>query len=131
MSADSAQKPKALIVDPSTTARTMLRRIVEEAGLEARMAASGEEDLERVRSEAIDIVVISSRLLDMTGLQLAQALRPYVNKGAPLLLVTSEGNDAPVQEACRVGITDVFQRTRLSVLLPYLRDLLRRRYCND
>lgn len=131
MSAGSTQKPKALIVDPGGTSRTMLRRMVEDAGLEARMATSGEEALELARGEAIDIGLVGYRLPDMTGLQLAQALRPHVAKGVPLLLVTSDGNDALVQEAFRAGITDVFQRARLGDLLAYLQDFLGRMYCHD
>lgn len=131
MSADSTQKPRALIVDPGATTRAVLRRMVEEAGLEARMATSGEEALEVARAEAIDIGLLGDRLPDMTGLQLAQALRPHVAKGVPLLLVTSDGNDALVQEAFRAGITDVFQRARLGDLRVYLQDFLGRMYCYD
>lgn len=95
------------------------------------MAPSGEEALQIARAEAIDIGLLGYRLPDMTGLQLAQALRPYVAKGVPLLLVTSDGNDALVQEAFRAGITDVFQRARLGDLLAYLQDFLGRMYCHD
>ncbi|MGC8853305.1 MAG: diguanylate cyclase [Halothiobacillaceae bacterium] len=131
MSAGSTQKPKALIVDPGATRRTMLQRMVEEAGLEARMATTGEEALAFARGEAIDIGLLGYRLPGMTGLQLAQALRPHLAKGVPLLLVTSDVNDALVQEAFRAGITDVFQRDRLGDLLLYLQDFLGRMYCHD
>jgi len=131
MSATSVQKPKALIVDPGDTARLMLRRTVEEAGLEARMATSGEEALALVRGEAIDIGLLGYRLPDMTGLQLAEALRPHIAKGIPLLLVTSEDTPERVEEAFRAGITDVFQRARLGDLLVYLQDFFGRIHCRD
>ncbi|MGC9008575.1 MAG: diguanylate cyclase, partial [Halothiobacillaceae bacterium] len=90
-----------------------------------------EEALAFARGEAIDIGLLGYRLPGMTGLQLAQALRPHLAKGVPLLLVTSDVNDALVQEAFRAGITDVFQRDRLGDLLLYLQDFLGRMYCHD
>ncbi|MEF3194294.1 MAG: diguanylate cyclase, partial [Halothiobacillaceae bacterium] len=118
-------------VDPGGTSRTMLRRMVEEAGLEARMAASGEEALAFARGEAIDIGLLGYRLPDMTGLQLAQALRPLVAEGVPLLLLTFDDTPEFVQESFRAGITDVFQRARLDELRAYLQDFLGRTYCHD
>lgn len=131
MSASNVQKPKALIVDPGGTSRTMLRRMVEQAGLEAMMASSGAEALALARTEVVDIGLLGYLLPDMTGLQLAQSIRPHVAKGAPLLLVTSEDHQELVQEAFRAGITDVFQRARLGELLVYLEAFLGRLLSRD
>lgn len=131
MLAASKQKPKALIVDPGATTRAILQRQVEEAGLETRVATSGAQALAMAAAESIDIGLLANRLPDMTGLQLAQALRPHITLGTPLLLVSSEGSEPLMQEAFRAGITDVFQRTRMGELVAYLRDFIDRMYCHD
>lgn len=131
MSVQIPEKLKALIVDPSETSRTLLTRMLEEVGLDGRSATTGKEALSLARNEIFHIGLLGYRLLDMTGLQLAEMLRPLLTKGTPLLLVASEVSESLVQDAFRAGITDVFQRDRVGDLAAYLREFLHRSYCQD
>lgn len=121
--------PKALIVDPVDATRAMLKRMVQQAGLQALQAASASEALDLARREQPQIGLLSNRLPDMGGLRLASALRPLVARSAPLLLVTSEDNPEFLQEAFSAGITDVFQRERMPQLKAYLQAFIGQQQC--
>ncbi len=126
MSAEHTERPKALIVDPSGVSRTVLRTMVEEAGMQAHLASTGEEALALAQEGGLDLGLLGYQLPDMTGVHLARALRAHIPKGVPLLLLTSEERHECVQDAFRAGITDVFQRTRLAELAAYLHDFANR-----
>ncbi len=123
--------PKALIVDPADATRAMLKRMVQQAGLQALQAASASEALDLARREQPQIGLLSNRLPDMGGLRLASALRPLVARSAPLLLVTSEDDPEFLQEAFSAGITDVFQRERMPQLKAYLQAFIGQQQCQD
>lgn len=123
--------PKALIVDSGDTTRAMLNRMVQQAGLVPLLASSAREALEVARRERPHIGLLSNRLSDKSGLELAAQLRPLVARSAPLLLVTSEDNPDFIHEAFNAGITDVFQRERMPQLRNYLRTFLGQQQCHD
>ena len=131
MSSSMVPMPKALIADPGDTSRAMLKRMIEEAGFQPLMAATGAEAVGIAREEKPDIGLLAYRLPDMNGLQLAATLRPLVARSAPLLLVTSEDQHAFMQEAFRAGITDVFQRSRTPQLMAYLKNFLGQTQCSE
>lgn len=68
-------KCKILIVDDSSLARRLTRKVLEELGHEVEEAADGSQALERYALNQHDLVVLDMVMTGMDGLQTLQKLR--------------------------------------------------------
>ncbi|MBW3533794.1 MAG: response regulator [Gemmatimonadetes bacterium] len=93
---------RVLVVDDDDDARTFLVRHLEEAGLQVRAAANGEEAMLAVEREAPDAIVLDMVMPVMDGLGFLDRLRenPYY-AGLPVIVVT--GKDLTVAERRELG----------------------------
>lgn len=82
---------KVLLVDDSDLVRTTLRRVLERAGHEARLAESLEEARAALAGWSPDCVVLDQRLPDGEGLAFADELRSQPNRrGVRIVLVSGD-----------------------------------------
>ena len=58
---------KALLVDDSKSARFILRAILSKKGLDIVMAKSGEEALDVLSRESVDIILMDNTMPGMSG----------------------------------------------------------------
>jgi two-component system chemotaxis sensor kinase CheA len=73
----------------------VLRLLREEQGFRVRVAADGEEALERVRERAPDVLVSGVNMPRRDGLSLTRALRGHpATQRLPIVLLTSQDDDA-------------------------------------
>lgn len=66
---------RVLVVDDELPIRVLLERVLERAGYEVEVAATGEEGLEAYRRAPADLVITDILLPEMDGLQLICELR--------------------------------------------------------
>lgn len=87
------RRPRILVVDDSITTRTLERSILEAHGFDVALCVDGREALERLREEAVDLIVSDVEMPRMDGFALLQAVRgdPRTSD-LPVILVTSRAS---------------------------------------
>lgn len=66
---------KIMIVDDEPDVRLMVKRVLEARGFDVMDASGGREALEKLRKEWVDLVLIDFFMPEMTGRDLAEAIR--------------------------------------------------------
>jgi CheY-like chemotaxis protein len=111
-----------LVVDDSADIRFMLRVLLEGAGMEVEEAPSGREALARLLGPEgpVDAVVLDQRMPDMTGVEVARALREH-GVATPLVLFSAYLHPTLHAEAQALGVTTV-GKTDLFALVDLLHE---------
>lgn len=112
---------KILIVDDSVSMRQMLSIILTSAGHELVEAADGNEALARF-DESIEVMITDYNMPGMGGIEVIRRIRTgSVNRDVPILMLTTESENAKKQEGRDAGatawITKPFNRDSLLATL--------------
>ena len=96
-----------LVVDDSAAIRKILQRVLRQTGMAIgtiHEAGDGQEALERLRKQRIDLVLSDINMPMMDGLQLLASLRASPEwRTIPVLMITTEGGETKVAEAVKLG----------------------------
>ena len=96
-----------LVVDDSAAIRKILQRVLRQTGMSISTiheAGDGQEALEVLRSHQIHLVLTDINMPKMDGLQLLAAIKSDPAwRGLPVVMITTEGGEAKVSEAVRLG----------------------------
>ena len=111
-----------LIVEQTDTYAQILEKILSELGAHCTSATTGQEAIARASSTAYDAILTSMHLSDMSGIQLTAMFRE-LNEYAhcPVLLITSELNDAVRSKCIKSGVTEIFDNKDINGLASGLR----------
>ncbi len=113
---------KVLLVDDSKAARFAMGKLLKDQGLEVEMAASGEEALDKIATETIDIVFMDQSMPGMGGIAAATAITSN-EKTAHIPVVLCTGNEGSkleqmAEEAGAIGVlTKPPQEDKLKAVL--------------
>jgi two-component system chemotaxis response regulator CheY len=103
---------RTLIIDDSAVMRKVIERALRQAGLELTevlQASNGEEALQALRDDQVDNSPLALILSDinmpvMDGLQFLETRRQEgLAPGVPVVMITTEGNEAFVMRAIAAG----------------------------
>src|SRR5688500_4567141 len=72
---DGPMPAKVLVVEDEDSVRLMLRLLLEDEGYRVVEASNGRQAVERVRSEAVDLVLLDLRLPEMGGFDVCRSIR--------------------------------------------------------
>ena len=100
---------KIVIVDDQTSARTMLRHILEDISPELEVFDFGdsEEALRWSESNRPDLLLLDYRMPVIDGLEFARRFRrALTNRDVPIVLVTVVGDEPIRQAALDAGVID-------------------------
>jgi PAS domain S-box-containing protein len=104
---------RVLIVDDQPDAREVLRHMVDSMGLQAEVAASGEEALQKLEhaDQAFEWLLLDWKMPGMDGLTLARHIqsRPIAQRPC-ILLVTAFDRAAALQAATEVSLAGVLTK---------------------
>ena len=96
-----------LVVDDSAAIRKILQRVLRQTGMAIRNiyeAGDGQEALQVLNSQKINLVLTDINMPKMDGIQLLAAIKDVPEwRGIPVVLITTEGGEAKVGEAVRLG----------------------------
>lgn len=92
---------RVLVVDDDDDSAAFLALLLEHDGHAVRVAGSGAQALSQVRAFAPELVLLDLRLGDMSGYELAAALRAGGAAGLLVALSGLEGDE--VRERCRAA----------------------------
>jgi two-component system chemotaxis response regulator CheY len=96
-----------LVVDDSAAIRKILQRVLRQTGMAIRTiheAGDGQEALELLKSQSVDLVLTDINMPKMDGLQLLATIKASAQwHNIPVIIVTTEGGETKVGEAVRLG----------------------------
>ncbi len=81
-------KTRLLIVDDEEGIRLLYKEEFEEEGCEVVLAASGEEALEKLEHEKVDLVLLDIKMPGMDGIEVLRKVKEKW-KGLPVILCTA------------------------------------------
>jgi two-component system chemotaxis response regulator CheY len=97
---------RALAVDDSKTMRDMVSFTLKGAGFDVIEAEDGKHAITQLGSNMVDVVITDLNMPNMNGFDLIRNLRARADfKTVPILMLTTEGDDARKQEGKSVGAT--------------------------
>jgi two-component system KDP operon response regulator KdpE len=116
---------KIMVVDDDPQIRRVLRTAFVAQGYEAVDARNGEEALEMLREEKVDLVILDVNMPGMSGLETCRAIRS--SSEIPIVMLTVRDAEADKVEALDAGADDYMTKPFGSPeLLARIRAALRR-----
>jgi two-component system, chemotaxis family, sensor kinase CheA len=100
----STARPAAsriLVVDDSPTTRAVLRKVLTAAGYSVRTATDGLDALERLRTQAVDLVVCDVEMPRLNGLDFTRQAKSRYQ--IPIILVTGKEKEEHRREGLQAG----------------------------
>lgn len=95
-----------LVVDDSTSMRQMVSFTLKESGFEVIEGSNGQEALSQAQGKPLNLVITDLNMPVMDGMTLIRQLRAKPEyKFTPILMLTTESQDARKQEGKAAGAT--------------------------
>ncbi|MEX2353575.1 MAG: adenylate/guanylate cyclase domain-containing protein [Gammaproteobacteria bacterium] len=107
-----------LVADDDATTRTVLSKILENAGYRVLTADRGEKCLFLALEKKIDAFLVDISMPGLSGIDICQRIRamePY--KVTPIIFITSMDDNAKLSEAFEAGATDFISKPANQVVL--------------
>lgn len=96
----------ALVVDDSTSMRQMVCCTLKQAGFEVIEAGDGQQALDSLNNQPVDVVITDLNMPVLNGLELIRRLRSLPTyRFTPILMLTTESQQAKKLEGKQAGAT--------------------------
>jgi two-component system NtrC family response regulator len=96
---------RILVVDDEAAQRELIRGFLERQGYEALTAAGGEQALEILKREPVELILTDQRMPDFSGLELLKSARA-LNPEIYVIVMTAYGNIETAVEAMKAGASE-------------------------
>ena len=105
-----AQK-RALVVDDSRSARVALRGLLERYGLAVEFAESGEEAIDFLKSQAVDVIFMDHSMPGMDGFEAVSVIKADPRTAMiPVMMYTAKEGEVYVGQARALGAVGVLPK---------------------
>jgi DNA-binding response OmpR family regulator len=103
---------KVLVAEDEPHTRRILATLLESAGFQVAVEASGSAALARIQGdEALDLILLDLVLPEVHGLELLRETRKLSHReGVPVVVLTAKGQDVDRDEAFSLGADDFFTK---------------------
>jgi len=101
--------PSVLITDDSQSWRSVVEEVLARSGFRTLLAACGEEAIEVVRSEWVDIVLIDFHMPRLDGIQTLRVIRAAGN-WQPAVMMTGQPEEVPPEEAHALKVESIMAK---------------------
>ena len=96
----------ALVVDDSATMREMVSYTLKQAGFEPLTGGNGQEALDKLTGQAVDLIITDLNMPVMDGLTMIRQLRAKpAHQGVPIIFLTTESDADIKAQAKSAGAT--------------------------
>ena len=102
-------KPRILVIDDDDKIRDSFKMILEYAGYDVVLAATGEEGVKLAEQEAPDLMFCDIKMPGMDGLEVLQKLQ-HLKDAMPIVVVTGNADIQNAVEATRLGAFDFIEK---------------------
>ena len=102
-------KGKILVVDDELSIRDLFAETFSEAGYNVRLAENGEQALNILKEERIDVIFLDLRLFGMNGIELCRQIR-RTNPISLIYAVTGWAALFEIEECRQAGFDDYFTK---------------------
>ena len=103
---------RALVVDDSKSARLSLKKLLSEHDLHISMAGSGEEALDFLKRESVDVIFMDHTMPGMDGLEAVTAIKANPKTATiPVMMYTTREGEVYVGQARALGAVGVLPKT--------------------
>jgi two-component system chemotaxis response regulator CheY len=103
---------KGLVVDDSKTARRHISKMLTACGVESLVEAeNGKQAIIVLQNEKVDFIITDYNMPEMNGQELAEYLHGSEFSHLPVLMVTSESDDARLSAIRQAGVCALFDKT--------------------
>ncbi len=100
---------KILIVDDSSTSRKIVKLELESGGFNTFEAKSGEEGLEILKREKIDLITLDVEMAGMDGFEFSKEVRENPSfQHLPIIMLSSIDDPLTIKKAFEAGIVEYF-----------------------
>ncbi len=109
----AGRKAKALIVDDSKENRRLVKSILKNLGVEADLAASGQEAIELIESKAYDFAIIDHMMPGKGGIQTAKEIRQMEDayfELVPLMVMSSNVTEDSRSMFTECGFSEIISK---------------------
>lgn len=97
-------RPTVMVVDDSMTARRLIEGILSPEGYRVTLARSGQEALEMMEKDNVDLFVIDIQMPGIDGFELSERIRSSQQyRAAPIVILSTRGSDADKRRGIAVG----------------------------
>ena len=121
-----SDEPSVLITDDSQSWRSVVEEVLARSGFRTRQAACGEEAIEVVRTEWIDIVLIDFHMPRLDGIETLRIIRARGN-WQPAVMMTGHPQEVPVEEAQALKVESIMAKpTDRQVIVTTVTRIVRR-----
>ncbi len=122
-------KERILVVDDEEDILELVRYNLVKEGYHVSGALSGEDALQKARSEAFDLIVLDLMLPGIDGLEVAKKLKnDRRTEHIPILMLTAKGEEADIVTGLELGADDYITKPfSPRVLVARIRAALRRK----
>ncbi len=119
-------KVQALVTDDVQTNRDLLSDILEEAGIEVRLAKNGLEAVEQVRAHIPDIIFMDMRMPVMNGIEATKIIKKeFGDKDLKIVAITASVFKHQIETLGEVGCDDfIFKPLRIDRVYECIAKLL-------
>jgi CheY-like chemotaxis protein len=102
---------RALVVDDSRSARTALKKLLEEHDLDVALAESGEDALEYLKKDSVDVIFMDHTMPGMDGLEAVTAIKANPKTATiPVMMYTTKEGEVYVGQARALGAVGVLPK---------------------
>lgn len=128
-------KVNVLVVEDESEIQQLVSYNLIRAGFHVTCADSGEEALERLRSEEIDCVLLDLMLPGMSGMEVCAAMRKVEasnHKSIPIIMLTAKGEEEDVVSGFECGADDYITKPfSPKVLVARIKAVVKRAVSNQ
>ena len=100
-----AKIPRVLVVDDEKIISDMLFEVLKKKNYEVSIANSGKAALDKIKSEAYDLIITDLYLQDLSGMEILKSAKQAESKTG-VIMITGHGSVESAVEAMRVGAYD-------------------------
>ena len=104
-----AESPSVLITDDSASWRQVVEEVLTRAGFLTAQAACGEEAIEVVQRQRIDIVLIDFHMPRLDGVQTLRIIRSQ-GSWQPAVMMTAHPEEVPAEEVQALRVESILEK---------------------